>query len=174
MTPDISILLRTNMKSFHHEVLPKALFLRNKDRLAGSLRVLATQFFPEGEKSQKGESKENWRQIDLKGDDQVMRCLRFIPESFPFRLGGEPVKIRGGLRPQEQDEQQQQQQQQHLLGKRSRSPSSSSSFAPPNLILDPAAPQNPATSSRATSGTPPQRGSFPKRGRGANRGAPRK
>ena len=99
--PDISILLRNNMKSFAHEVIPKVLFKRNADKLAGTLRVLSTRQFPEGETSQRGESKDNWRQIDLKGDDQVMRCLRFIPESYPFKLGVEMVQIKGGLRPQE-------------------------------------------------------------------------
>lgn len=62
--------------------------------------------------SHKGESKELWRQIDLKGEDQVMLCLRFIPESTTFKLGVEMVQIRGGLWAQEPAEQQQ------LLGKR--------------------------------------------------------
>lgn len=141
MKPDISILLRNNMKSFHHEVLPKVLFIRNKERLAGSLRVLATKMFPDGEKSHRGESKENWRQIELKGDDQVMRCLRFIPESSPFKLGVETVQIRGGLRPQDPEEQQ-------LLGKRTWS-SSTSSSNPPIAILAPqpgGTPNKPLTS----------------------------
>ena len=153
--PDISILLRNNMKFFALEVLPKVLFLRNKNKLAGSLRVLSTTRFPEGEKSQKGESKENWRQIHLKGDDQLMRCLRFLPESTPFLLGVEPVQIKGGLRPQEADS---------LLGKRHWSGSPASS-APVNIFAPVSRPANPTASSSDS-----RRGSFSKRGRGGKRG----
>ena len=174
--PDLSILLRSNMKSFKIEVLPTILFRRNKDRLAGSLRVLSTKYFPTGEKSQKGESKETWRQIQLKGDDQVMRCLRFIPESSPFLLGVESVQIRGGLRPQE--DLQQQQSQHSLRGKRtwhstichssvvSGAGSQESVFCPPNPILAP----TPSGSAHSLAGQPPQspapsRGGPSKRGR---------
>ena len=99
--PDLTILLKDGMKTFQLDVLPMILFSRNKDSLAGSLRVLHTRLFPPGEKSNRGESKEKWRQIDLKGDDQVLRCLRYYPESTPFLLGVDKVQIRGGLRPPE-------------------------------------------------------------------------
>ena len=99
--PDVSILLRGSMKTFQTEIIPKVLFNRNKDIIAGSLRVLSTKFFSANDYSHKGESKENWRTISLKGDEQFMRCLRFIPESRPFLLGYDAVQIRGGLRPQE-------------------------------------------------------------------------
>ena len=128
MKSDISIILRSNMKCFMIEVLPKVLFMRNKHLIAGSLRVLATKFFPAGKMSQRGESKEHWRQIELKGDEQVMRCLRFIPESTPFLLGVEPVQLRGGLRPHEPE----------ILGKRARTGTDSFTTVtgPPNKILD--------------------------------------
>ena len=99
--PELVILLKDSMKAFQTEMIPKILFSRNKESLAGSLRVIATRLFQEGEKSHKGESKEKWRQIDLKGDDQILRCLRKFPESTPFQLGVDRVQIRGGLRPQE-------------------------------------------------------------------------
>ena len=100
---DISILLKASMKTFQTDIIPKVLFSRNQDVLAGALRVLSSRFFSENEKSHRGESKEHWRSIDLKGDEQVMRCLRFIPESKPLLLGYDPVQIRGGLRPQDPD-----------------------------------------------------------------------
>ena len=99
--PDVSILLRGSMKTFQTDIIPKVLFSRNQDVIAGSLRVLATKFFLPGDTSHKGESKEHWRTISLKGDDQFMRCLRFIPESRPFLLGYDAVQVRGGLRPQD-------------------------------------------------------------------------
>ena len=98
---DVSILLRASMKTFETEIIPKVLFTRNKEVIAGSLRVLSTRFFSAQETSHKGESKEYWRSIDLKGSEQFMRCLRFIPESRPFLLGYDAVQIRGGLRPQD-------------------------------------------------------------------------
>ena len=99
--PDVSILLRASMKTFQTDIIPKVLFNRNRECIAGSLRVLSTKFFLPGDKSHKGESKEHWRSVSLKGDEQFLRCLRFIPESKPFLLGYDAVQIRGGLRPQE-------------------------------------------------------------------------
>ena len=99
--PELHILLKDSMKTFKIEVLPKVLFSRNKDVLAGSIRILATRTFNSDEKSKKGEAKGNWRQIDIKGDDQILRCLRAFPESTPFLLGVDKVQIRGGLRPPE-------------------------------------------------------------------------
>lgn len=96
---DVYILLRASMKAFNTEIIPKVLFSRNPDHIAGSLRVLATRFFAAEEKSHKGESKEHWRSIELKGCEQFMRCLRFIPENHAFLLGYDSVQIRGGLRP---------------------------------------------------------------------------
>ena len=153
--PDISILLRNNMKSFVHELIPKILFCRNADRLAGSLRVLSTRFFPEGETSHKGESKEHWRQIDLKGDEQVLRCLRFIPESSPFKLGVEMVQIRGGLRPQDKPDP-------PLLGKRTWT--ATTSPAPPHILV-------PQPTRNVEVAAP--KGAPNKRGRGGKRSTPR-
>ena len=98
---DVSILLRASMKTFKTEIIPTVLFARNKDNIAGSLRVMSSTFYSAEELSHKGEPKQFWRSIDLKGDDQFMRCLRFIPESHSFLLGYDSVQIRGGLRPQE-------------------------------------------------------------------------
>ena len=101
---DVSILLRASMKTFNTEMIPKVLFARNQDAIAGSLRILSTKFFGAEERSHKGDSKEHWRSVDLKGCDQFMRCLRFIPESFPFLLGFDAVQIKGGLRPAESNQ----------------------------------------------------------------------
>lgn len=101
---DVSILLRSSMKTFKTEMIPKILFARNQDAIAGSLRVLSTRFHSAEEKSHKGESKENWRSIELKGNDQFMRCLRFIPENHAFLLGYDAIQIRGGLRPQDSNQ----------------------------------------------------------------------
>ena len=98
--PDISILLQSSMKTFQSEIIPKVLFKRNADIIAGALRVQSTRFHTAEETSHKGESKEYWRTIELKGDEQLMRCLRTIPENRPFLLGYDAVQIRGGLRPQ--------------------------------------------------------------------------
>ena len=160
MKADLSILLRNKMKSFQLEVLPKILFSRNRSRIAGSLRVLSHRNFPDGETSNKGESKENWRQVDLKGDDQLLRCLRFIPESSPFLLGVETVQIRGGLRPQDSlssDDD----------GRRvTKRPWSEPAPPPTPTILSP-------SSSSSLGGPTPPRGGFPKRGRAAGRGSRR-
>lgn len=101
---DVSILLRSSMKTFSTEMVPKVLFARNQDHVAGSLRVLATKHFAANETSHKGESKEHWRSIELKGCEQFMRCLRFIPEGHPFHLGFDSVQIKGGLRPMEDNQ----------------------------------------------------------------------
>ena len=98
---DVSILLRASMKTFKTEIIPTVLFARNRDKIAGSLRVMSTTFYSAEELSHKGEPKQFWRSIDLKGDDQFMRCLRFVPENHSFLLGYDSVQIRGGLRPQE-------------------------------------------------------------------------
>ena len=98
---EISILLRSSMKGWKTEITPKVLFLRNKDSLAGTLRVESTTTFSAHETSHKGESKADWRKINLQGDDQLLRCLRKYPESHPFFLGVDAVQIRGGLRPPE-------------------------------------------------------------------------
>ena len=100
---DVAVLLRASMKTFRTEMIPTVLFARNQEMIAGSLRVLSTTFHSSDETSHKGESKEHWRTVDLKGDEQFMRCLRFIPENQPFFLGYDAVQIRGGLRPQEQN-----------------------------------------------------------------------
>ena len=85
-------------------MIPKVLFARNQDFLAGSLRVLSTKLFAASEVSHKGDSKEHWRSVELKGCDQFMRCLRFLPESHPFSLGFDSVQVRGGLRPLEDNQ----------------------------------------------------------------------
>ena len=100
---DVAVLLRASMKTFRTEMIPTVLFARNQEMIAGSLRVLSTTFHSAEETSHKGESKEHWRTVDMKGDEQFMRCLRFIPENQPFFLGYDAVQIRGGLRPQEQN-----------------------------------------------------------------------
>ena len=151
--PDISILLRNNMKLFATELIPKVLFMRNKHILAGALRVLSTSSFKAGEVSQRGEAKDNWRQVQLKGDDQLLRCLRFLPESTPFMLGVEPVQIKGGLRPQEPDVP-------NLLGKRPWG--GYPQLSVPHQILAPST--SPSESNGKTRGMPA------KRGRGGRRG----
>ena len=98
---DVSILLRASMKTFKTEIIPTVLFARNRDVLAGTLRVMSTTFYSAEELSHKGEPKQFWRSVDLKGNDQFLRCLRFIPEGHSFLLGYDSVQIRGGLRPQE-------------------------------------------------------------------------
>ena len=100
---DVAILLRASMKTFRTEKIPTVLFARNQSVIAGTLQVLSTTFHTPDELSHKGESKEHWRTVDLKGDDQFMRCLRFVPENQPFLLGYDAVQIRGGLRPQEEN-----------------------------------------------------------------------
>lgn len=52
--PELMILIKDSMKAFQTEMIPKILFSRNKETLAGSLRVIATRLFQEGEKSHKG------------------------------------------------------------------------------------------------------------------------
>lgn len=98
---EIEILLKNTMKNFKTHMVPKVIFTRNKDTLAGALRVLSTKFFSENDKMQKGETKLDWRLLTLHGDDQFLRCLKEHPESKPFPLGVESVQIRGGLRPPE-------------------------------------------------------------------------
>ena len=98
---DIEILMRSSMLNFKTSMIPKVLFTRNKLELAGSIRVMATKFFDAQDTSLKGESKQDWRLISLKSDDQFLRCLRLFPESKPFLLGVDSVQIRGGLRPPE-------------------------------------------------------------------------
>ena len=98
---EIEILLKNTMKNFKTNMVPKVLFTRNKESLAGALRVLSTKFFSETDKTQKGETKMDWRLLSLHGDDQFLRCLKEHPESKPFPLGVESVQIRGGLRPPE-------------------------------------------------------------------------
>ena len=100
---DVAVLLRASMKTFRTEMIPTVLFARNQELIAGSLRVLSTTFHSAEETSHKGDSKEHWRTVDLKGDEQFMRCLRFILENQPFFLGYDAVQLRGGLRPQEQN-----------------------------------------------------------------------
>ena len=183
---DISILLRSSMKTWNVEITPKVLFKRNTS-LAGSLRVLSTFFFAASDFSNKGESKVDWRKINLAGDDQFLRCLQNHPESHPFLLGVDAVQIRGGLRPQESPT--------ATLGKRVWSPAPQSAIAaataltttattaavhpnnynsaeqqvqaqphPPLFLFDPAAqqPQGGSASSQ-------NRGSTAKRGRASNR-----
>ena len=101
MKSDVSILLRGSMKAWKTECIPKVLFKRNTAELAGKIRVASTHLFAQGETSHKGESKADWRRVDLEADEQFLRCLRAFPESKPFSLGVDAVQIRGGLRPPE-------------------------------------------------------------------------
>ena len=150
--PELSILLKDSMKTFQTELIPKVLFVRNKEVLAGALRVIATRVFAEHEVSKKGEAKTHWRQVDLKGDDQLLRCLRVFPESTPFQLGVDKVQIRGGLRP----------------------PEPSTPLLPPRQkrhwegtrLLD----HLPSSSSTSSSASIPPRGSAHKRGKQDRRG----
>lgn len=119
---EVTILLRSSMRTFITHLIPKMLFGRNKEALAGSLKILSTRFFPNEERSTRGESKTSWRTIELLGDEQFMRCLARFPERRPFFLGVNAVQIRGGLRPPEPEET-------LSLGKRVWKASSSSSSA---------------------------------------------
>ena len=153
--PDVSILLRASMKTFNTELIPKVLFSRNQSLLGGALRVLSTRFFGADEKSHKGESKEYWRSVDLKGDEQFLRCLRFIPESKPFYLGYDAVQIRGGLRPNDPD------QLQYNAGSKRKWVPNTTTTSP--LLVDPRT--DPSSSSTSETSTPVNRG-HAKRGRG--------
>ena len=169
---DISILLRSSMKAWNIEIIPKVLFKRNADCLAGALKVVSTSYFPNGEVSHKGESKADWRKINLAGDDQFMRCLRNFPEGHAFVLGVDAVQIRGGLRPSDPP-------QTPTLGKRQWVPTPLSappvSSTPHPLHNDPQ-PQilyfNPTDEAQpsGTGGNNAGRGKFPKRGRANHRG----
>ena len=117
---EVTILLRSSMRTFVTHLIPRVLFARNKELLAGTLKILSTKFFPAEEKSTKGEPKTSWRTLELLGDEQFMRCLARFPESRPFGLGVNAVQIRGGLRPPEPEDM-------TTLGKRSWSAGSSSS-----------------------------------------------
>ena len=176
---DVSVLLRGSMKTWDTELIPKVLFRRNMDCLAGTLRITSTFLFASQDRSHKGESKASWRRISLVGDEQFMRCLRNFPEGKPFSLGVDAVQIRGGLRPPEppaptlgkrqwrptrpqslttnstphqQQQQQNQQQQQHQLQQ-------------PLIFFNPIETQASQQSNFSST-----RGSTPKRGRGSRRG----
>lgn len=97
----IFVLLKGSMRTFKMDLIPKVLFHRNNDLLAGKLRILATESFAVTDKSSKGESKQYWRNIELWADPQFHRCLQKIPESRLFFLRVDQVQIRGGLRPPE-------------------------------------------------------------------------
>lgn len=155
---DVSILLRASMKTFETEIIPKVLFNRNKEVIAGSLRVLSTRFFTAQDISHKGESKEYWRSIELKGNDQFMRCLRFVPESRPFLLGYDAVQIRGGLRPQDP----------HVQAGNKRPWSDFTPTDGPPLLVDPR--NGPPQHNQQQSGPFPQSSTFPAQERGAKRG----
>ena len=157
----LTILLKSSMKAFQAQMIPKILFHRNKETLAGVLRVVATRRFKPNERSSRGELKDNWRNIDLVGDAQFLRCLQALPESRPFLLGVEPVQMHGGLRPFEPS---------ILDGKRPRDPSSSarsisSSSSSATLMPDP--PSSDLAFSSDSSGHPQPSFDRPKRGRGA-------
>ena len=51
---DVSILLRASMKTFKTEMIPKILFARNQDAIAGSLRILSTRFHAAEDNPTKG------------------------------------------------------------------------------------------------------------------------
>lgn len=124
---DVSILLRASMKAFKTEIIPRVLFARNQESLAGALRVVSSRFYSAEEKSHKGETKEYWRSIELKGDEQFMRCLRAIPESKPLLLGFDSVQIKGGLRPQEPE----------IAGHKRSWPAETPTNTFPPLLIDP-------------------------------------
>lgn len=177
---DVSILLRGSMKAWKTECIPKVLFKRNQNDLAGKIRVSSSHLFAQGETSHKGESKADWRRVDLEADDQFLRCLRAFPESKPFSLGVDAVQIRGGLRPPEAGS------PKPILGKRQWVPapqplfpplllpthpsSSSSSLHLPTLPLYPLQPEQIQATHFFNPVDNRQSGRGGKRGRGTKRG----
>ena len=159
----ISILLRGSMKAWDTEVVPKVLFSRNRNELAGAIRIASTQYFAPQEVSHKGELKHDWRILTLQADDQFLRCLRAHPESRPFSLGVDAVQIRGGLRPPEPVVQ--------LQGKRQWTPATRFQHnTPPQLPLQPFFFNPESTSQQRGRGAAKRGRSGGRRGRARGRG----
>ena len=160
---DLHILLRAGMKTWDITIIPKVLFRRNSQLLAGTLRVQKTTLFNSQETSHKGESKAEWRQVALSADEQFLNCLRDHPESKPFSLGVDAVQIRGGLRPPEPPK--------TLLGKRQWAPiQPETTFAPPHLPLQPLQPLQPYYFNPVEQQAGSDRGTKRGRGRASRRG----
>ena len=97
---NVNTLLKPRMKEFDLQQLPRALFFRNAG-LTGKLVVVKSRTFGAADKTIRGESKEDWRSVEMVGDEDFMESLKTFPESHWFRLGAGAIQLWGGIRKEE-------------------------------------------------------------------------
>ena len=71
-SPDYTVVLRSNLRTYNYQLLPAALIRENRGELDGLLYATHTKLYSKSDKTRNGESKEGWRLLVLKGDGRMM------------------------------------------------------------------------------------------------------
>ena len=92
---NLSVLLRTDFRSFGVNLLPKAILLRSP-LLRGGLRVTHVKHYSDDDYSRSGSCKAGWRLIFLQGCPTFMASLVHYDQDHKFPLGPGHIILRGG------------------------------------------------------------------------------
>ena len=99
----VSVLLRTNFRSFKHQWLAGSLIDRSRG-LRGGLRITHIKTYTNKDYSRNGTCKDGWRLVLLQGCPAFMASLEKFGVDHRFPLGSGAVIIRGGTnRPKGQE-----------------------------------------------------------------------
>ena len=91
---NLSVLLRSNLKTFDIKWLPKAILLRSK--IKGGLRLTHLKHYRDDDRTRDGASKKGWRLALLQGCPQFMEELKRFDQDHRFPVGAGHIIIRGG------------------------------------------------------------------------------
>ena len=96
-TPDLTCVIKNNLRTFDANRLPRALFVRNPE-LQGTLQVTHVKMYGAQDTTRNGQTKRGWRLVVLKGDQEVLNCLSQYSDKHVFVFGSHGIQIRGGKR----------------------------------------------------------------------------
>ena len=95
VSQEVSIMMKSELRSFPLQSVPSALFSRNTS-LQGRCRVTYSKTYGAHEFTMNEESKDGWRLVYLEGDSLFLQSLSQFLECESFGVGCGMVTIRGG------------------------------------------------------------------------------
>ena len=94
---ELSAILRTELRGFELDLVPKEIFKRNPD-LEGSLVISHSKIYGAADMTRAGQSKEGWRLVFMEACPLFLSKLKKFPDSHRFEFGSTGLQIWGGSR----------------------------------------------------------------------------
>ena len=97
-SPNYTLILKSNMRTFDLTQLTSTLLDKNRETLVGSLYPTQIKYFSNKNVTRQGESKAGWRMVVFKADSTMIKSLRKLEDDYVFKLTAGGIQLRGGER----------------------------------------------------------------------------